>query len=440
MRRTGMIIMTSLLISGCAGGPQEKPAEQAVSSVPYLFYTATDLHYLPPSLSGGEQFSRMLTNSDMKLTEYSDLILDAFIGTCISDHPKAVIFTGDLTFNGEKISHQILASKFRQLSDSGITPLVIPGNHDIDNPAARDWSGKTAARTDSVSRTEFEEIYHECGYDSALSKDPASLSYIYALDDEHWILMLDSARYEDNTNIYSEAGGRIRKKTIEWLEPWLKKAEAGHIDVISAMHHDLTDITGFPAYVISNAQEIRDLFAKYHVRVNLCGHTHLQYWKTINWKDESITDLMTGSLDVYSFRYGSVSWTANDSLTYTSLSTDVQGYAEKTDRSDSFVSAFDENSAFRFMQRSFQRSSSMFADQNLSDEDLELLRDVFKKQAMYLFDGRITEYTKLLSDARVSRIIKSLDARSRAILTGMSGRYTHDGCGPVTINMKKAGS
>ncbi len=430
--------MTGLLLCGCAS-PQQEPEVKAVSSDSHLIYTATDMHYLPPELSGGAQYYTMLGTSDMKLTEYGDLILDAFIDTCLSDHPEAVLFTGDLTFNGEKISHQVLAAKFRKLSDNGIQPLVIPGNHDIDNPFARDWSGPKAVRTDAVSRDDFAEIYHDCGYDQAVSKDPASLSYIYALSDDQWILMLDSARYEDNTNLFPESSGRIRAETIKWLKPWLEKANAENIDVISATHHDLTDVTGFSSYVLNNADEMRQLYAKYHVRVNLCGHTHLQYWKTIRAGNEKITDLMTGSLNVYSFRYGDIRWKANDSLTYVSHSTKVQDYAERTGCSDSFVSSFDKNAADLFMKRAVQRSRNLFSGLGLSEEDVLLMRDVYMKQALYLFDGKISEYNKLISDDHIMQIIKALDTKSRAMVTAQAMRYTHDGAGPVTIDMKKAG-
>ena len=43
------------------------------------------------------------------------------------------------------------------------------------------------------------------------------VSYFYALDDTHWILMLDTCQYED----YNHVNGRLKPETMEWLEGYL---------------------------------------------------------------------------------------------------------------------------------------------------------------------------------------------------------------------------
>ena len=42
----------------------------------------------------------------------------------------ALILSGDLSFNGEKTSHEELAGKLFKLQEQGIPVLVLPGNHD----------------------------------------------------------------------------------------------------------------------------------------------------------------------------------------------------------------------------------------------------------------------------------------------------------------------
>lgn len=44
--------------------------------------------------------------------------------------PDLVLITGDLTKDGEQLSHQYVISKLDELRDLGIKTLVIPGNHD----------------------------------------------------------------------------------------------------------------------------------------------------------------------------------------------------------------------------------------------------------------------------------------------------------------------
>ena len=67
------------------------------------------------------------------MVTYADEIIDEFIDVVKKEKPDIVVLTGDLSFNGEKGSHQGLADKLMKIKDAGITVAVIPGNHDVDN-------------------------------------------------------------------------------------------------------------------------------------------------------------------------------------------------------------------------------------------------------------------------------------------------------------------
>ena len=55
--------------------------------------------------------------------------------------PDALILSGDLTQNGEKVNHEELAKKLRLLESQGVPVVVIPGNHDINHPSAASFEG-----------------------------------------------------------------------------------------------------------------------------------------------------------------------------------------------------------------------------------------------------------------------------------------------------------
>ncbi|MBR2703241.1 MAG: metallophosphoesterase, partial [Oscillospiraceae bacterium] len=102
--------------SGCAAIPD--PGEAAVTDRPdstpaqYRVLTATDLHYLAPSLTDhGALFWQVMEAGDGKVTEYCDEITSAFLEEAAALQPDALILTGDLTFNGEEASHLALAEK-----------------------------------------------------------------------------------------------------------------------------------------------------------------------------------------------------------------------------------------------------------------------------------------------------------------------------------------
>ena len=102
----------------------------------------TDIHYLSPSLNdGGEAFTRMVEHGDGKLVNYVEEITDAALDEVVNQEPDVLILSGDLTLEGEKESHEDLAEKLRQVEDAGISVVVIPGNHDINNTRAAGYRG-----------------------------------------------------------------------------------------------------------------------------------------------------------------------------------------------------------------------------------------------------------------------------------------------------------
>ena len=140
---------------------------------------ATDLHYLAPQLyDNGAYYTKMIENADGKTMKYIEELTEAFVSQIIESAPDALILSGDLSFNGERESHIMLAEKLRRVADAGIPVLVIPGNHDLYNAKAAAFTGDGYSSADSVSMKEFEEIYADLGFSQALSRDGDSLSYI----------------------------------------------------------------------------------------------------------------------------------------------------------------------------------------------------------------------------------------------------------------------
>ena len=96
---------------------------------------ASDLHYLSPALTDhGPYFQYLIENADGKVTAYGEELVEAFVAQVLEKAPDALILSGDLTFNGAEQSHMELATLLRPLKDAGIRVLVLPGNHDLENP------------------------------------------------------------------------------------------------------------------------------------------------------------------------------------------------------------------------------------------------------------------------------------------------------------------
>jgi len=183
-----LLAMTGALALFCSG----QAKEQEFAEEPYRIMIANDLHYLSPGLTdNGAFFTNMLKNGDGKAVMYSEEIADALIDTAAEEKPDLFILSGDLTFNGERQSHEELADKLAELRKKGVSVIVIPGNHDIDNGQAARFEGNGYEYVSSVSADEFDEIYGRMSTGASVSRDTDSLSYMYESVRGIRILMLD---------------------------------------------------------------------------------------------------------------------------------------------------------------------------------------------------------------------------------------------------------
>ena len=181
----------------------------------------------------------------------------------IAEKPTALVLSGDITMNGEKINHKELAEKLHKVQDAGIPVLIIPGNHDINNPNAAVYFGDEKTSTDSVTPEEFYDIYHMYGYDQAISRDSASLSYVYQLDERNRLLMLDSCQYEPKNLVE----GRIKAETLVWMDEQLKKAQEDGMQILPIAHHNLLAQSRMytTQCAMDNNGEVIDLLQKYKI-------------------------------------------------------------------------------------------------------------------------------------------------------------------------------
>ena len=93
---------------------------------------ATDVHYQSADAEDdGAAFQLFVERCDGKVVKYLPQLLDAFMDQVIAEKPSALVLSGDITMNGEKINHEELARKLGKVQEAGIPVLVIPGNHDI---------------------------------------------------------------------------------------------------------------------------------------------------------------------------------------------------------------------------------------------------------------------------------------------------------------------
>ena len=295
---------------------------------------ASDMHYMSSSLTDyGKAFEELIDNGDGKVVRYMTQIWQAFSEEVISAHPDALVLSGDLTLNGEKVNHQEFASHLSKIEAAGIPVLVIPGNHDINNPPATSYFGNAQSSVENVTPEEFRELYAAFGYDEAASPAPDSLSYLYILNDTTWMLMLDSAIYEPD----NEVDGEIKEETLEWIEQCLREAYSQGITVVPVAHHNLQELSSVyvEECVLRNHEEVLELFETYLTPAYFSGHLHVQrIRKHITGPGApdnvyGIWEVVSNSLIIPPCQYGRLTLNADGTMSYHTENTDISGWAAK---------------------------------------------------------------------------------------------------------------
>ena len=241
------------------------------------FWVISDTHLIADSLHDhGQAFSQMQKTSQGKDLYYQETALSAFVRMAQKKKPATIIVTGDVTFNGERVSAEKFAEIFKPLEETQL--LVLPGNHDIYDGWAREFRGKKQYYAGQISPRMWRNIF-KTSYKNAVSVDDESLAYSVQLNPDYLLILADSNDYgkEEATTAPATAGflGREQRR---WIKAQLQYASENNLQVIFCMHHNL--YAHNPAvnkgYVVDDYRELRKLLAQYNVKLVFSGHIHAQ--------------------------------------------------------------------------------------------------------------------------------------------------------------------
>lgn len=365
MKKIMSLMLCGLLLCGCV----QKPL---VSHQNLKLIVASDIHYfLKEYYQDCEWFEDSMLYGDGKMVTYADEIIDTFIEAVKHEKPDLVILTGDLTFNGEKGSHEGLAKKLSEIKAAGIHVAVLPGNHDVDNYQSKGYGKDDYFDVDNIDAKMFQTIYKDLGYDIAMSQHDKSLSYRIDLNDDYSLLMMDTTSHNLTTGAPIDVGGSLTESTMTWLNQQMQDIKKQKKIPLVAMHHNLTDHNELlnQGFTIRDHQKIVDLFEDYHVPFVLSGHMHCQNIKKIN----HIYDIASSSLLDAPLQYGMIELNQQEMKYHTQslqISKDANDY-------------FDDVSSHHF-DESFQ----IIKDEKIREQ----MKEVVIKANRYYFTGNIYQH------------------------------------------------
>lgn len=331
----------------------------------------SDIHYLAPELyRDSPLFLRALRSGDGKITQCSEELITALEAETEHQRPDVLIVTGDLTFNGERASHEALARVFARIEQSGTPVYVIPGNHDINNGAPRAYSGEEWQYTQGVNEEAFAQIYRDFLREAEGGAD-ANLSYHVEWSDELWLVLADVSYYRGLGQTFGFFSGDHR----EWLSQVLDAADRAGVRVLTASHHSLIPHTEFSRenYVMLNETVMADLLRAHGVRLNLSGHVHIQHIAGEN----GLYDAALGAFCMSPHRYALVTLGEDGSLAYEARALCDEHLPE----------GFQEMSRDWFYSITSDKNRAALASLEIPAEEMEIMLDYSARFNLAYFSG-----------------------------------------------------
>ena len=265
----------------------------------------SDPHVMAPELlvSEGKAWTNYL-KGQRKMIDYSARLFDEMVSRIKSNlHPDLVLITGDLTKDGERLSHAYVKTKLDELRSEGIQVLVVPGNHDHDgNRNAVSYDGAGTAAVEVATNDWFAAQYADYGYGPSSEREASTLTYACEPIDGLVVIGIDSGR-----------NGELSSTTLDWVCDKARKASSEGKRVIAMMHHPLIPHvthaeTLVITYVIKDFDTIRQALIEAGIKVIFTGHFHTSdIAKDFNDSlTREIYDVNTGSLISYPCDYREV--------------------------------------------------------------------------------------------------------------------------------------
>jgi 3',5'-cyclic AMP phosphodiesterase CpdA len=358
-----------------------------------VIYITSDIHYLSDKLiDGGEAYTKFSNSRDGKQLQYIEEIFDAFTYTIKNTKPDILILSGDLTCNGELESHLDLAEKLHSVEKSGTSVYVIPGNHDVSNPWAREFKGAKQYKTDSIDENEFSDIYYDFGYAEAISRDKNSLSYLAAPSEDIWLLMLDTNKYKDNYELgIPQVDGILATKTHEWIKSCSDLAKEKGATIITVMHHNILNHSEVihEGYTLNNSDQTRILFKENQLNLIFSGHIHVQDIASDRKSSTPLYDIASNAMSVYPHQYGIVKYTAQaGSLDYSTAKVDVEGWTKSEHIKNKDLKNFDQYSEDYFGKFAYDRAyQTLLNETDASPDEINSISETIKLLNIRYFAG-----------------------------------------------------
>lgn len=277
-----------------------------------------DTHYYSKTLGTSGKAYELRSGSDQKCLAETAEIIDAAFDKIANSDTDAVFILGDVSNDGEMVSHLEFREKLYKLKEKKPVYLIT-ATHDWccdENP--RRFDGDNTFHDVPVMKSaDLPEFYKDFGPVQAADSfitDIGTICYTVNLSDKVRVLCLN-----DDKNENGHAG--FTPECRKWIVKQLKKAEEDSALIIGIEHHLLVPhvsplITG-GSTCVENREETASFFADNGLKYMFVGHSHIQntdYFASP--AGNKITEVNVGSLVGYPAPIVNVTVNSDNTLYY----------------------------------------------------------------------------------------------------------------------------
>ena len=260
-----------------------------------------DTHHYSKTLGTQGKAYELRSGSDQKCLAETGDIIDAAFSQMANSDTDAVFILGDVSNDGERISHIEFREKLYELKKS--KPVyIITATHDwcCDGNPRRFAGDEVFSDVEVMKSEELPEFYGDFGpkqaVDSFITKI-GTVCYTVDLGESVRVLCLNDDKNENDHAGFTEECWR-------WIESQIKKAKDDGCLLIGIEHHlimpHISPLFAVGSTCVADREYVASRFADAGLRYMFVGHSHMQSTaRFTSEKGNTITEVNVGSLCGY---------------------------------------------------------------------------------------------------------------------------------------------
>ena len=260
-----------------------------------------DTHHFSQTLSDGGRAYDLRSGSDQKCLLETGAIIDSAFDFIAKSDTEAVMLVGDVSDDGERVSHEELREKLYKLQKSKPVYLVT-ATHDWccdENPRGY-FGNEIVTDIPTIPHEELREFYYDFGPKRAIDEYITHLglsSFVVDLSDEVRLIAINDDQNGKGASGYTE-------EHFQWIEEQIKKANAEGKVLLGMEHHLIMPhvhplISGF-GMTVGDRDYVSSRLADAGLKYMFVGHSHIhRVSRFTSEKGNTITQVNVGALVGY---------------------------------------------------------------------------------------------------------------------------------------------